>query len=291
MKFHRRCDLKINLSLYVLDRRDDGYHDVSSLYMRLPSPESLVIDTEAVGDCVSCVGLEIDGENIISRAIRSFRASHPDDMPRAISVAIHKQLPPGSGLGAGSGNAAAFIDWCGEVCGIEVPSETISRLGADVSFLASRYDLAFADGIGDRMEDAGASLCFDAVILFPFWRSSTAKAYTDLDAARARGEARPLAASLREARERSEDDLAALRRRRRVGLLANDFLSLAIKEHECLTDLFSAVDRHGALAWGMCGSGSALFALFDRGTQKIPPLIGEIRGGGYDWVEEIYPAV
>lgn len=291
MIFHRPCSLKINLSLSVFGRRADGYHDISSLFMRFRSPESLVIDTEALRDAVCCLGADIPGENILTRAITSLRRAHPDRMPGALSVCIHKQIPAGTGLGAGSGNAAALIDWARAEWGMDLDESLAASLGADVAFLASGCVAAHAEGIGDIIEDAGAAPCLDAVILFPEWRSSTPAAYAELDALRDSGDIKTPLLTLDEARCRSEEVISSLRRGIPAGLLVNDFLAPALAKHPCMADLFSLAERSGALAWGMCGSGSSLFAIFEHGSKKMPPLIGEIRGGGYDWVEEIYPAV
>lgn len=288
MIFHRSCSLKINLSLSVFGRRADGYHDISSLFMRFRSPESLVIDTEALRDSVCVLGAEVQGENIVARAVSSLRRAHPDRIPPAISVCIHKQIPAGTGLGAGSGDAAALIDWARIDRGIDVDDSLAASLGADVAFLASDFAAAHAEGIGDVLEDAGSAPEVDAAIFFPEWRSSTPAAYAELDALRASGDIEVPRLSLDEARRRSDDSIAALRCGKVVGLLTNDFLVPALAKHPCMADLFSLAERSGALAWGMCGSGSSLFALFERGSKKIAPLIGEIRGGGHGWIKEMF---
>lgn len=289
MLFHETCSIKINLTLRVLDRRDDGYHDIHSLFWRLRSPESLEVCTGVPCDAVSVSGAEIPGENIVSRCRDYLRRQYGSIVPSALGIRVFKRLPMGSGVGAGSGNAAALFKWFTHaVSRVEPDTINLSELGADVAFLCGDADLALAGGVGERLEALDGSLDLSAAIFFPKWTSNTKEAYAALDRARGEGLAHPVSES--EARAESVSILASLRRGECVGLLPNDFI-LCFPEHDiCYNGFYEIVREFGALAWGLCGSGSACFALFDRkkSNSSMADAISRIGlGSDCKWLEDI----
>lgn len=267
--------IKINLSLRVGARRPDGYHDIRSVFWRLPSPELVVIDDASPRDDVSCVGARIDGENIVSRAIRMLRDDSAS-MPRGLSVTIHKHLTQGGGVGAGSGNAACVLEWYRYRTGRDA-METARRLGADVSFLASGYELADASGRGDDLVKIDGSLHLAAVILSARWSTSTAEAYAAIDAMR---ETSWDAAGYDGAGDEGRSVLEALRAGECAGQLPNDFIEAQGAGIEPCGMLFDAAQDVGAAAWGLCGSGSSCFCLFrPDADDRISALFKKISDG------------
>ncbi|MDR1943353.1 MAG: 4-diphosphocytidyl-2C-methyl-D-erythritol kinase, partial [Synergistaceae bacterium] len=143
MFFTKTCPIKINLTLRVLGLRGDGYHDIYSLFWRRPSPEILTISPGGAGDVLSVCGVDVEGENIVSRACRRIRSLFGEDALAPLEMKLHKYLPTGSGVGAGSGNAAALIRWFQmSGSGRVLRCSDVSPLGSDVAFLASGFDLA-----------------------------------------------------------------------------------------------------------------------------------------------------
>jgi 4-diphosphocytidyl-2-C-methyl-D-erythritol kinase len=287
MIFTRKCSIKINLTLRVFQRREDGYHDISSLFWRRPSPESLEVEPVGEADCLSVEGIDIQGENLLLKACRALRSWHGESSLSPLRMRLSKCLPPGSGVGAGSGNAAELLRWFYSTCGRDdvkfAITEKIASLGADVAFLTSGYSLALADGRGERLEKCvlpggqGESLDIPAVIFFPRWSSATVDAYASLD--RARGDASFFwAVNPAEAREESLAVLSGLVAGERLGLLPNDFLTRVCNYEELYSDLYEAIENTGALAWGLCGSGSACFALFSEkdGADVISDLLSRL---------------
>lgn len=254
------CSLKINLALRVFGRRADGYHDVYSLYMRLPSPDILEIGEAEGRDTLKVLGLEIAGRNILEDVCSAARAVK-SDMPH-LDMRLFKHVPTGSGVGAGSGNAAALLRWLSRR--YDLPAMDVraaAGFGADVAFLFSPFSVARAGGIGEILADAGPSPATCALLCFPQWRSGTRHAYARLDALRLSGEL-PTPDG-----DGTEDEGAALldslREGERSGPLPNDFAA-CMPEHAADYDaLYRCFEGAGALAWGLCGSGSAAVALFD----------------------------
>jgi 4-diphosphocytidyl-2-C-methyl-D-erythritol kinase len=261
--FARPCPIKINLTLRVLGRRKDGYHEIQTLFWRIPSPEIIEVSLAGEADSLSVFGAEIDGENLITKSCRFLRERYGDKVPY-FDVKLFKRLPAGSGVGAGSGNAAGFIRGAASICGLGVRdvSRDAAELGADVAFLASGYDLAFASGIGERMEEVNVydGLALPALIFFPRWSSGTKAAYAELDRLRGGNHNRPHHAY----RDEALGILRNLAKGSRVGMLPNDFTSCMEEYEEQYGSLYGAADDAGAIAWGLCGSGSASFVIFSE---------------------------
>jgi 4-diphosphocytidyl-2-C-methyl-D-erythritol kinase len=285
------CDIKINLTLRILDKRADGYHNICSLFWRRSSPETLQADFYAERDRLIVTGAEIPGENILTVACRHIRSVLGDGFLPPVEIILHKCLPMGGGVGAGSGNAAAFLRLVRMVAGSgdDLSFPGVASLGADVSFLASGYSLAIGCGVGDVLHGIEGDLNMSGLIFFPSWSVGTAQAYRMLDEARAVG--RSVSESGEEqARDEAEALLDDLRYGRTIGGIPNDFMTCAGHEDEyaVLEDLASS---SGASVWGLCGSGSGYFALFRPqdaaiGMQRVFYAIRE-KKYSLNWLRQI----
>src|SRR4249919_632992 len=116
---------KLNLCLYLGAQRDDGLHELCSLFEPLALADRIEV-SEAERDEVVCPGVE--GENLAARALAALREAGWDGPP--LRVEIEKRTPVAAGLGGGSADAAAVLRLAaGEVPGLE---EIAVGLGADV---------------------------------------------------------------------------------------------------------------------------------------------------------------
>jgi 4-diphosphocytidyl-2-C-methyl-D-erythritol kinase len=283
MIFTATCSIKINVTLRVLDKRGDGYHEIFSLFWKLASPEHLDVVFGVSHDSLTVYGAEINGENIVTRACRHVRKVDGEDSLPPVAVSLYKYLPAGGGVGAGSGNAAAFLRLIGKGA-----VEGIASLGADVAFLASNYDLAAAGGVGDELEGLSGGLSLRAAIFFPDWNLGTASMYAALDEQRANGGFVPM--SREAAREEAMGVLADLRRGEKIGFLPNDFTRCVGYEAE-YAELAREAECSRALAWGLCGSGSAFFALYyqDDAEEFLSRLFVSLRKNSskFRWLRQI----
>lgn len=257
-----RCILpsfaKLNLSLRVTGRRDDGYHDLVSVLLRIASGETLRVTRRpgsVAGDLIRAEGMPLEGENIVARALRLARESGL--AAPSLEVEILKSLFPGAGLGAGSGNGAALLRWL--AAGNPDPRwmEVARRTGADVPCLFSGLPVALVSGMGERLEPLPPS-SLGGWVIFPDWSVGTRNAYGELDSRYSRGY--PLCES--EARAEALSLYGALTKGECVGLLPNDFAPLLLERFPGYRELFGMFERAGALAWGITGSGGAAFCLF-----------------------------
>ncbi|MDR2179368.1 MAG: hypothetical protein LBP21_03575 [Synergistaceae bacterium] len=267
VRFVQPSAAKLNLSLRVTKKRECGYHDIVSVFLRLPPVEVLLISEGAEGDRVCTCGVDVDigagKENIVARSLRCAReAGH--EVP-FLDIRIVKTLYPGSGLGAGSGNGAAVLRWCAEgEKGRKDPLESSAwrnvalKTGADVPFLFSEVPVALVSGIGEVIEPLEPFKSrLHASIVFPHWSVGTENAYDLLD--RRYGGAYPLNAAA--ARGEAESLYRKLRDGEKVGLLPNDFAPELMEKFPGYGKLFDVFEKEGSRAWGITGSGGAAFAL------------------------------
>ncbi|MBQ7154938.1 MAG: 4-diphosphocytidyl-2C-methyl-D-erythritol kinase [Synergistaceae bacterium] len=239
---------KLNLTLRVISKRPDGYHNLVSTFLRIPSGDVLYISPASGNRDEVTANIPLDGENIVAKALRIAR-TEGFRIPY-LNVKIHKSIPPGSGLGAGSGNAAAILKWLGA-------ERVAAKIGADVPFLCSFLNIALVSGIGEHIESVKEHEPH-GVIAVPEWQTNTAQAYAELDAMGFGVDTMLARTEMR--------DIYHANAGRKVGLLPNDFLKVLLKDHPKYNELFRMFERAGADAWGVSGSGSAAFAVLNKPT-------------------------
>lgn len=261
-----RCPIKINVTLHVLDRRADGYHELRSVFWKKMGNETIRIEKTNIAS-LDVNGAKIEGKNLLSSVIEF--ASCKINVP-TLSLRLCKKYPQGSGIGAGSGNAAALLLWLKENCGLEFSAEESAKLGADISVLAQASNIYYAEGVGERLTELPELEGLHWLLIFPKWSSNTAEAYGKLDEIR-KGYAIQPADFFSEA----QILLKKLEAHEQTGLLPNDFLKVAMTEHDEYSKAFEIANQCGALAWGMCGSGSAMFMLSDD-MEKLEKIEGKL---------------
>ncbi|MBI3311296.1 MAG: 4-(cytidine 5'-diphospho)-2-C-methyl-D-erythritol kinase [Serratia liquefaciens] len=152
---------KLNLFLYIIGQREDGYHLLQTLFQFLDYGDTLTIDVRQDDHLrlLTPVAGVPDEDNLIVRAARLLQQycdRHGlDTAPRGADISIDKRLPMGGGLGGGSSNAATVLVALNELwrCGLsdDQLAELGLVLGADVPVFI-RGHAAFAEGIGERLQ-------------------------------------------------------------------------------------------------------------------------------------------
>ena len=250
---------KLNLTLRVVGKRPDGYHNLVSTFMRVPSGDVMYISESTAGVDIVNANIPLKGENIVAKALRIAREEGFKIPP--LNVKINKSIPPGSGLGAGSGNAAAVLFLFGA-------ERVAAKVGADVPFLCSGHDFVLVSGIGDHIEPVKTGE-IHGVIAIPNWETETKSAYSELDAM---GYDMGIMLARTEAR-----DIYHANAGRKVGLLPNDFTKVLLKDHPKYNELFRMFQKADADCWGITGSGSAAFAVLSKPTPlKWPDYVKHV---------------
>ena len=161
---HARPRAKVNLSLSVGPRGRDGYHPLTSVFLRIGLADDLTVafSNNAGGDVLTVSGLggcEVDG-NMVLRAFRAVRHAMGQDFPPLVAH-LEKRIPIAAGLGGGSADAASAVDCALQMWGVGLSpallDEVALELGADVPFFAHNVDAALVTGRGEKIEPLPAS--------------------------------------------------------------------------------------------------------------------------------------
>jgi 4-diphosphocytidyl-2-C-methyl-D-erythritol kinase len=255
---------KLNLCLYLGPRRDDGLHELCSLFEPLALADLIAV-SPGERDEVICPGVE--GENLAARALAGLRERGWEREP--LRVEIEKRVPVAAGLGGGSGDAAAILRLAaGEVDDL---SGLAAELGADVPSQL-RPALALVQGAGERVEPLPPPAPHAAVLLPDGGGLSTAAVFAAADrlgASREPGELEGLAAQLRAAAGAGASPLAY------PELLVNDLEAPARSLRPEIGDALDELREAGAPVALLSGSGPTAVGLFpDRaGAQAAAAAI------------------
>ncbi|NBV86630.1 MAG: 4-(cytidine 5'-diphospho)-2-C-methyl-D-erythritol kinase [Verrucomicrobia bacterium] len=157
---HWLAPAKINLSLRILGRRPDGFHDLRSLMVPISVFDQLHIEHKDSGDLefvCEAADIPLDDSNLVVRAVRLFCGTF-GFLPR-LRVELVKEIPHGAGLGGGSSDAATALLALNSVFQTELSRETMAELaaelGSDVPFFIYQ-SAAWIGGRGERVEPVQA---------------------------------------------------------------------------------------------------------------------------------------
>jgi 4-diphosphocytidyl-2-C-methyl-D-erythritol kinase len=244
---------KVNLSLYVLGKRPDGYHNLAMLMQRVGLFDRLDVQLVSGKDVtVSCPGLELAGgeQNIVEKAARLLLAYV--GLEQGVTITIGKNIPAAAGLGGGSSDAASVLEALNELLELELSCTELmelgSRLGADVPFFLYRKT-AWATGVGDRFEAWPGVPPVTLVLVNPGVEVSTAWVFKTLGLTCSR----PIAKI-----PRFPVGTSGL-----VRLLHNDLEVVTCQRHPVITTIKEHLVAGGAAGALMSGSGPTVFGVFD----------------------------
>jgi 4-diphosphocytidyl-2-C-methyl-D-erythritol kinase len=263
---------KINLSLRVLAKEDDGYHSIETVFLRLQLGDDVRLHIRASARILRC-GVMRDQpqeENLAYRAAALY--ADETGWPGGFEIVIKKRIPIGGGLGGGSADAAAVLRILNRIAPQPVSNDRLqqlaARLGSDVPFLASDNVMAIGWGRGEKLLRLPPLPPRDVQLFFPPFGIDTSRAYAMLDSMRT-GE-----------RARAVPDLTAEMFRDWESAArnsVNDFEEVIRPEWPAIDALLSRGDRYG-LFYRMSGSGSTVFKIPGITTtatlsrKKLPPL-------------------
>ena len=177
------ANAKINLSLDVVAKRADGYHEVSMIMQEVDLCDILEItQIEGSGIELYCNTLACDESNIVYRAARCFYVALGSDA--LCKIVLTKRIPVCAGLGGGSSDAAAVLKALNEINGFPFSTEKICELalglGADVPFFITG-GTALACGIGEKLTALPSPGAKWVALIKPDIDISTPLAYRELD--------------------------------------------------------------------------------------------------------------
>lgn len=256
MKLRALAPAKVNLCLFIGERRDDGRHELVTLFQSLSLADSLRLEVGEEGDRdeVICPGID-DSENLAARALAALRARGWDGPP--LRLTIEKQIPVAGGMAGGSADAAAALRLAMALAPGR-PEEldlVAASLGADVpSQLVS--GVSVGTGAGDVVERFESLATHAYVVLPAGFELSAAEVYAEADRL---GPGR----SADELGDRYADLVAALAPGGRIPpeLLVNDLGPVAVSLRPVIGERLELLLAAGAEQALVSGSGPTAFGL------------------------------
>lgn len=255
-----KAPAKINLTLDIVGRRPDGYHDVAMVMQTVSLYDTLTVDFadgEGDGVAVSCPGypdVPCGDSNIVCKAARAFYAA-TGVAPRPLTVAIDKQIPTQAGLAGGSSDGAAVVLALNKLyethLKMDEMAEICARFGSDVPFCLLG-GTRLATGTGTTLKKLTSLPKCYIVICKPDVSVSTAEAYARCDARPPKG-------------FRYTDELIKRLYARDIrgvaSCLYNEFEQVMALDE--IREIKRTMTQAKALGASMSGSGSAVYALFN----------------------------
>lgn len=263
MLLRTRAPAKINLTLHVVRRRHDGFHDLESLVAFAGVADILELDPDRP------LGLDVEGptaaaagtlgENLVLKATRALLAEVPD--LRTGAFRLIKRLPVGAGIGGGSSDAAAGLRLLAKLNGLSLDDPRVRAAaratGSDVPVCVEPR-ARMMRGTGDRLDHAAARRTLSAVLVNPGIHLETASVFSRMGLGRGQETALMRHPDI----DRTLDHDAFL-----VALNAarNDMQPAAEELADIIAPLVAALaGLPGSKLARMSGSGSTCFALFEH---------------------------
>lgn len=247
---------KINLGLNVVKKRDDGFHDLETVFYPVKWCDALeVIENESEEPFkLSVSGLKVEGsesDNLIYNAwklITELKKLPP------VKVHLHKNIPMGAGIGGGSSDAVFFVHLLDNKFDLKLTFDQkkslASKLGSDCAFFLNSTPV-FATGTGNVFSDIKLDLSsYYILLVHPGIHSNTKEAFNGLQPKKP---AFDLKKKIETTPVNSWKDF-----------LTNDFEATIFKKYPEIEALKNRLYQSGALYASMSGSGSAVYGIFDK---------------------------
>jgi 4-diphosphocytidyl-2-C-methyl-D-erythritol kinase len=254
---------KINLGLYVTERRPDGYHNLETLFYPVRLTDALeILPSGTFSFQTSGVAMEGDVENNL--VVKAYRLLKKDFQLPALRIYLHKVIPTGAGLGGGSSDAAFTLKMINDLLEIGLSQQQLEEyagmLGADCPFFIGNIP-SLATGKGDQLMPVNMDLSpYHIAIVKPPVSVNTAMAYREIipglpDI--------PLYDIINQTVESWRD------------FLHNDFEGSVFRQYPEVAAIKQTLYDLGAHYASMSGSGSAVFGLFSQCPGNIKQLFPE----------------
>jgi len=242
---------KINLGLNVLRKREDGYHDISSVFYPVKECVDILEIVKSEKFEFTKSGIEIsDGENICEKAWRLLDA---DFGIGNVKIHLHKQIAIGAGLGGGSADASFTLKVLDDLFDLNLSDTELEKyalkLGADCPFFIENKP-KLVEGTGENMTNIYLDLSnYEIRLVNPDIHISTKEAFSVV---------------VPETPEQAVEQIIQLPTKDWKNKLKNDFEKSVFIKYPKLIDLKDKFYKEGAIYASMSGSGSSVFGVFEK---------------------------
>lgn len=249
---------KINLGLFITDKRDDGFHDLETIFYPVPFNDVLEVVPAQGEASLHLSGKHVAGnleDNLVWRAYMLLKEAYPDQVGE-LDIYLHKAVPMGAGLGGGSADGAYMLLLLNDYCSLGLSEEQLIehslKLGSDCPFFIVNKPV-FAAGRGEKMTPIDIDLsAYSIQLICPQAHVSTQRAFRMITPC-------PPSYDLRK--------LPGLPIERWKYYVTNDFEAGIFSLYEELADMKDQLYEQGALYASMTGSGSTIFGIFPKGRK------------------------
>jgi 4-diphosphocytidyl-2-C-methyl-D-erythritol kinase len=255
---------KINIGLRITGKRDDGYHDLQTIFYPVPLCDALefVVPADQIGsDILATSGLPINcdiNNNLIMKVLQKMRERYQIPF---LSIHLHKNIPLGAGLGGGSSDAAFFLKGLNRYFGLGLTVEELKEIslsiGSDCPFFIDCIP-SYAEGRGEKLTPVNPlSDGLFLLLVSPGISISTREAYSGCTPYK--NHSNPS--------EHYEKDISEWK-----DLIVNDFETTIFKNHPEVGQIKDTLYNMGAVYSSMSGSGSTVYGIF-RNKPVIPTVL------------------
>lgn len=251
---------KINWTLSVPGKRDDGYHELFTVFQTISLHDTITFESSDAGlVTLSCDIPELASHtsNLILLAARALKTRFPESGGAAIH--LQKTIPYPGGLGGGSSNAATTLIALKRLWDLDISHadlhEIAAEIGSDVPFFL-HGGTAIGTGRGENIESIADITAAEMLLVTPGIDVSTGQAFADLNADALTSEGRDHILTVCRNEARSLDP--------RRSVLKNDFEASVFAAYPEIARVKQTLLDLGAVNTAMSGSGASVFAVFDN---------------------------
>ena len=279
-----RAFAKVNYALSIKGLREDGYHEISTVFQNISLADEVVLERATEG-----FRLRVEpewaqtgppGENTVYRAWELLCGLSGFELP--VRVVLHKKIPAGAGLGGASADAAAFLVGANTLFGLDLNPEELAAvglgIGADVPFCV-QGGTALGEGVGELLSPLPAPPDHWLLLVKPEPSAETANIYRSYDerSPEEKATTEPVMAALHGA------DLLRL-----AASVGNDLSPITGRLVPEVAGYEKELIRAGALGASMSGSGTAVYGIFatEEEARAAMPLLSAPFAGIYEPVPD-----
>jgi 4-diphosphocytidyl-2-C-methyl-D-erythritol kinase len=247
---------KINIGLYITNRRPDGYHDLETVFYPIALTDVLEIAPAEKAD-IHLHGKTIGGDtlnNLVWKAYELIKHHYPQ-IPK-LEIHLLKNIPMGAGLGGGSANGAFMLQLLNDYCKLGLSKTYLKEyallLGSDCPYFIENTP-QYATGRGEKMQNVDIDLsAYSIQLICPEVHVSTAAAFKIINPKQAAFDLKKL---------------PEIPVERWVEYVSNDFEEPVFIQHPELAAIKQQLYDAGAIYAAMSGSGSTLYGIFEKGKR------------------------
>ena len=248
---------KVNISLDVVGKREDGYHLLSMIMQNIDLYDEIEVEKQQCGITLECNKsyVPVDNRNLAYKAAEIFKERY--DIVDGVKINIEKNIPVSAGLAGGSTDAAAVLKVMNELFKVNATEEELMelglKLGADIPYCI-HGGTALCEGIGEIITPIKSFRDKIIVLVKPAFGVSTKEVYKNFNLEKVKQH--PKTSEIINAIE--NDDLNFV-----ASNMKNLLENVTLRKHKILIKIKEEMNACGAINSMMSGSGPTVFAFFD----------------------------